>query len=202
MLEIQACDEERQEDSRPLLSEEWRPVEGLLGLYEVSSLGNVRSLDRWVQFKDGRKPRFYPGVLFKLQSDADGYHIVRLKGKTYKVHRLVALAFVGPAPGGAVVCHDDGDPKNNRADNLRWDTPRENRLDQQRHGTDHRRNQQHCIHGHLLAGENLIAAALKRGLRECRACGNARAHLRTHPDQDFEAEAERYYARYQSSRLF
>jgi DNA-directed RNA polymerase specialized sigma24 family protein len=51
------------------------------------------------------------------------------------VHRLVLEAFVGRRPEGMVCCHNDGDPTNNRLDNLRWGTYRENEHDKLRHGT-------------------------------------------------------------------
>lgn len=50
------------------------------------------------------------------------------------IHRLVLEAFVGPRPEGLVCCHWDGDPSNNRLDNLRWDTHRANGADAIRHG--------------------------------------------------------------------
>ena len=45
------------------------------------------------------------------------------------VHKLVALTFLGPCPEGKEVLHNDGDPKNNRLDNLRYGTRTENILD-------------------------------------------------------------------------
>lgn len=51
------------------------------------------------------------------------------------VHRLVLLAFVGPCPRGHMCCHFDGNPANNVLANLRWDTPKGNMRDAERHGT-------------------------------------------------------------------
>ena len=51
------------------------------------------------------------------------------------VHSLVCHAFHGPRPPGMQVAHNDGDPANNHASNLRWATPEENIADQRRHGT-------------------------------------------------------------------
>ena len=56
-------------------------------------------------------------------------------GTQYRVHRLVLEAFIGPCPDGMECCHNDGDPGNNRLDNLRWDTHSANSLDAVRHGT-------------------------------------------------------------------
>lgn len=52
------------------------------------------------------------------------------------IHRLVLLAFVGPCPEGMECCHNDGNGKNNRLDNLRWDTSKANAADRKRHGVD------------------------------------------------------------------
>ena len=51
------------------------------------------------------------------------------------LHRLVLENFVGPCPDGMECCHNDGNPDNNRLDNLRWGTPSENSRDKIRHGT-------------------------------------------------------------------
>jgi hypothetical protein len=51
------------------------------------------------------------------------------------VHRLILLAFVGPAPAGFQACHNDGNPVNNALSNLRWDTPTGNVRDSIKHGT-------------------------------------------------------------------
>jgi hypothetical protein len=51
------------------------------------------------------------------------------------VHTLVLEAFVGPCLPGMECCHRDGNPANNRLDNLRWDTRAANRRDMLRHGT-------------------------------------------------------------------
>jgi hypothetical protein len=64
-----------------------------------------------------------------------GYPVVNIKGKCVRVHTLVLLAFVGPRPRGAHACHNDGTKTNNSAANLRWDTPRGNILDRDKHGT-------------------------------------------------------------------
>lgn len=48
---------------------------------------------------------------------------------------MVLEAFVGPCPIGYEGCHNDGDPSNNQVANLRWDTHRNNQLDQLKHGT-------------------------------------------------------------------
>jgi hypothetical protein len=51
------------------------------------------------------------------------------------VHHLVLLAFVGPRPDGLICCHGNGDPTDNRPENLRWDTHSANSKDAIKHGT-------------------------------------------------------------------
>lgn len=119
--------------------EEWRSVPGHDG-YEVSNLGRVRSLDRYVLTKRGHR-RFKKGQLLKvrIKSDAlrieDRYpHVMLGRGRSRRVHQLVAWAFIGPQPAGHYVCHDDGDRQNNRDSNLYYGTAKQNQLDRHRHG--------------------------------------------------------------------
>jgi len=71
-----------------------------------------------------------------------GYLLVVLcrDGKTFNrlVHRLVLLAFVGPCPEGMECCHNNGNPADNRLENLRWDTKSANQKDRILHGTTNR----------------------------------------------------------------
>jgi hypothetical protein len=72
------------------------------------------------------------------------------------VHSLVLLAFVGPRPDGMEACHNDGDRDNNRLSNLRWDTPRGNAEDRERHGRTSRGER----HSALCRGERSGQAKL------------------------------------------
>lgn len=111
-------------------TEIWKPIEGFENLYEVSSLGNVRSLDRIGDFTlDGKTyKRLKKGKVLKLNYDGHGYCFVRLfnssnpKGVQCKVHRLVAKAFVeNPNPSEyKIINHKDENPVNNYFENLEW----------------------------------------------------------------------------------
>ena len=103
--------------------EEWRPVVGYEGLYEVSSYGRVRSLDKYVKGK-GESYRLHKGKVLSPVIKDNGYLQLKLycNGKFYKkyVHRLVAQAFI-PNPDNLLeVNHIDEDKINNRADNLEF----------------------------------------------------------------------------------
>lgn len=117
------------------MSEEvWRPVVGYEE-YQVSNLGRVRG-------KGGGR-RWEPGALLTLRENEHRLqvtlHPTGRKIITIKVHKLVMITFVGPCPQGMEICHGDGNFKNNRLENLRYDTHRNNALDTITHGTNWRR---------------------------------------------------------------
>jgi hypothetical protein len=121
------------------VSEEWRAVRDYEGYYEVSNLGQVRSLARVVpSTAHGGRRTIYARIL-KQRADRDGYPIVTLtKHSRYKlvpVHRLVASAFHGPCPEGLECAHLDGNRSNPRADNLTWASKAENEAHKYEHGT-------------------------------------------------------------------
>lgn len=96
--------------------------------YQVSNRGRVRSLARVIRRNNGRQQTIRERIL-KQSLDEWGYPMVRLYGKTYKVHRLVAAAFILGRKPGEVIRHMDGNPKNNHVSNLAYGTTSENILD-------------------------------------------------------------------------
>lgn len=99
----------------------WKDIPGYEGLYQASSLGRIRSLRGRVvkimkQVDHGRGPRKYK----QIQLSIDKQDI------TVGVHRLVGLTFVPNPENKPEIDHIDGNPSNNRADNLRWVTRIEN----------------------------------------------------------------------------
>lgn len=114
------------------MEENFKNIPGFDGEYQVSDMGRVKSLDRWVKCKSGES-RFYKGKTLKSTSDEYGRVSVGLskkgKRKQYRIHCLVMLAFVGERPKGYSICHKDGDASNNTLSNLRYDTQSENSID-------------------------------------------------------------------------
>jgi hypothetical protein len=103
--------------------------------YLISDQGRVKSLTRVVKGKN------YPvkgGILAGGINQA-GYRFVGIctdgKQKPSYVHRAVLRAFVGEPRPGEEACHNNGDPSDNRLENLRWDIRKNNALDKINHGT-------------------------------------------------------------------
>lgn len=119
----------------PYYEEVWRDIKDYEGLYQVSNLGRVKSLERYVKFNDGRITHYKEHIL-KQGKGTKGYLMVVLHkngvGKTLKVHRLVAMAFpdlvdwTEEAKGKPFeilqVNHKDELVTNNCVDNLEWCT--------------------------------------------------------------------------------
>lgn len=106
-------------------SEEWRPVVGFEGYYEVSSDGRVRSVTRIVRNPNSNSGiRQISGKVISHSINRRGYFSVRLfrnsSGKRQEIHRLVGNAFIGPLPKGHHTHHIDEDKTNNRLDNLEY----------------------------------------------------------------------------------
>lgn len=109
--------------------EEWKDIVGYEGMYMVSNLGRVKSLDRKVEYLDGRK-YFYKSKILTTSIKGNGYYTVSLqknnKPKNYYVHRLVASAFLDNNKSLPQVNHKDEDKGNNSVENLEWCTPKYN----------------------------------------------------------------------------
>lgn len=104
----------------------WKDIPGLDGLYQASSDGEIRSLDRRQYNPLTKGFSVHKGKVIKQGISKDGYRLVWCK-KTLQAHRLVCAAFHGVAPfEGAEVCHANDIRDDNRAENLSWGTRQSN----------------------------------------------------------------------------
>lgn len=115
----------------------WKDVVGYEGLYQVSNLGRVRSLDKSIEIQTKRNGKtlkpfraFYKGKILKPTIDPHGYALVQLRNNGdawfVRVHRLVAMAFLPNPDHKPCINHLDNTRNNNVVTNLEWCTYQEN----------------------------------------------------------------------------
>ena len=108
--------------------EEFRPIVGYEGLYEISSTGKVKSCERMIRLKNRYKK--IEEHFIAQKDDTNGYLVVNLwknnKLTHFKVHRLVAIAFIPNPLNLRDVNHIDENNYNNNASNLEWISHRDN----------------------------------------------------------------------------
>lgn len=173
-----------------MTDERWLPVVGYEGSYEISNYGRVKSLPR-------HGVRRAEKVLTPIRQHR-GHLMVNLYGgetankwgwTPHFIHHLVLDAFIGPCPEESSVCrnvcrHLNGDPADNRPENLAWGTDTQNQLDSIDHGTHWQSRKAMCARGHEFDSENTYWWAPKDGSRRpsrrCRKCNreNALKHKR------------------------
>ena len=154
-----------------LKAEEWRAVPGYGSLYEVSSRGSVRRWWRTTRYWSSRlvEPDVILPHIARRRTTTTNYLAINVParagdgfGPRY-VHELVLLAFVGPRPSSChQAAHQNGDGQDNRLENLRWATRKENEADK-------------IAHGRTIRGERHPLAKLRqddvRAIRQALSCG-------------------------------
>lgn len=134
------------------MNEIWKDIKGYEGYYQVSNLGNVKSLNRKVNVyeNDCIKKRPLQEKLIAKTKDKKGYIRVSLsKGYNHKcplLHRLVAETFIPNPNDKPQVNHIDGNKSNNCVDNLEWVTNKE--------------NTQHAVKNGLISHDKLVMSSL------------------------------------------
>lgn len=119
-----------------MYNEIWRPIVNDAVLYKISNFGIIKSLpgERGILVEKILKQYNLPTGHLYVSLFKKGIH------KKYFTHRLVLETFIGPCPPGMECRHLDGNPKNNRLDNLKWGTRSENCQDAIKHNTKYRPN--------------------------------------------------------------
>lgn len=155
------------------VSGRWLPVPGYEGFYEASDLGRIRSLDRMVRTNGGAM-MLSAGRLLAGGTYKDGHKHVTLcregKRRTFTVHSVIMLTFVGPRPEGLEIRHLNGVPDDNRVVNLAYGTALENAEDRDdRHGHNFQSNKTRCPQDHEYTPENTYVVPTT-GVRQCKTC--------------------------------
>lgn len=145
---------------------EWRAVQDFPD-YEISNDGRLRS---WRWRCDGKGGRRSAPLECRGSPHPKGYTFFTLRkpglpGRYVRTaHRLVAGAFIPNPDALPDVAHNDGNPRNGRADNLRWSTHRDNQMDMRKHGT--MQDGERCVTAKLTAAQvSEIRAALQNAKR-------------------------------------
>lgn len=143
------------------MNEEWRDVGGYEGLYQVSNLGRVKSLEKMrgaFPQKEMIKKQFYSNGYLRCQLHKNG------KSRKIFVHRLVAEAFIPNPNNKPQVDHIDRNRSNNNIQNLRWCTAKENVLFE---GTRNIRKQTlNRVHNDCIIQEKRLRKVCKKVVQE------------------------------------
>ena len=111
------------------MSEIWKDVIGLEGIFQVSNMGRIRSLDKYANVCGGGK-RLVKGRILKLTKLQNGYYEAQFHHKgeriIYLLHRLVAIHFIDNPLNLPEVNHKDENPQNNNVENFEWCTSKYN----------------------------------------------------------------------------
>ena len=161
-------------DKTQMEHERWVDIKGFEGLYQVSNMGNVRSVDRLVK-QTSKRFSFVgmrKGRLLKQGVLNSGYKVVWLSNgnrkKAFTVHRLVANAFLKNDRNFSDVNHKDGDKTNNDAVNLEWCNRRYNVIHAYKKGLSTPRSRKQIICVELNSEyESVADASRKTGISRC-----------------------------------
>jgi hypothetical protein len=151
--------------------EEWRDVVGYEGIYRVSSIGRV-----WSKPRQGTQ-----GGYLTIRLDKQGRPITMLRRDGYesqqvRVHRVMALAFLGPCPPGMDVKHINGITDDNRIENLHYCAKSK---PVEYHRGDHGNKKEECLRGHRFTASNTyIPSDGKRRCKECQRIRDAETRKR------------------------
>lgn len=116
------------------MEEIWKPVDGFEGYYEISNLGNLRSVDKYVRWGRGKGYiKYLPSKILSPSINNSGYKIYVLSKPGSKpvcrtIHRMVAAAFIPNPHNLSDVNHIDENKNNNIVDNLEWVSHKENMI--------------------------------------------------------------------------
>ena len=111
------------------MKEIWKNIDGYEGLYQVSNLGRVKSLEKFIYDTINRTQHNKERILKPGKSKTGYLQVILCKDrkiKTFSVHRLVAMTFLENPNNLETVHHIDEDKTNNKVSNLEWTTQKKN----------------------------------------------------------------------------
>lgn len=171
------------------MKEIWKDIAGFEGWYQVSNMGRVRSLDREIVFNNGNSDHaimIKKGKILSITKQTQGYSQVGLckngTQKSYRLNRLVAIAFIQNPMQKPEVNHIDGNKDNNRVDNLELVTSKENQQHAIKTGLADRSKKRKPIlqidkNGNVIAEfDSIKQAAQKLGFSKGNICYACKGH--------------------------
>ena len=134
------------------MEEIWKDIKGYEGLYQVSNLGRIKSLDKVIIRKDGIE-YIKRGTILKPSTNTGGYLQIGLSKngirKLFRIHRLVAIAFIPNPHNKPFIDHINTIKTDNKVENLRWVTREENANNPltRKHISESNSNEKHWNYG-------------------------------------------------------
>lgn len=147
------------------MKEIWKDIKNYEGLYQISNLGNVKSLERYVNHLNG--VRIVHEKILKPIIDNTGYYVVSLWKENIceriHIHRIVTENFIPNISNKPFVNHIDGNKLNNCINNLEWCTPKENNIHAYKYGLNPSRVKvnQYDLNGNFIKTWNSVIEANK-----------------------------------------
>lgn len=150
-----------------LMEEIWKDIKGYEGLYQVSNLGRIKSLARYVYYRNG-KVYHQDEKILKPCLNNKGYCRVRLtkstNSKLFFVHRLVAMAFIPNPNNFPQINHKDENKQNNSSNNLEWCTSLyNNNFGKKKESNKNERQKKQVFAENIKNGEYLILKSISEG---------------------------------------
>lgn len=165
------------------MMEIWKDIEQYKGLYQISNLGRIKALSKHVAYSNGCV-HYYPEKILKEFPHVEGYALINLtdahkKQTSFRVHRLVADAFIPNTCNKPSINHINSIRNDNSVENIEWCTPKENTehrmiFGNKYSGLDHKsskRVSQYSLDGTYIQDfENIDTATKQTGIFNISAC--------------------------------
>lgn len=142
------------------MKEVWKPIENYESLYKISNFGRVKSLVGWNGKKYIKREKILKPSVVYTTNNYSRYQlnlIKNQKSKSFRIHRLVAIAFVPNSKNKKEINHIDSNPLNNKASNLEWVTHSENMKHASKYGNRKPKKYEHELIKDYLNNKLLVS---------------------------------------------